>query len=192
MISRSGAQLPQEGNVTNVINPLLGFVAAGCGALMLVSLFLPWAQVQMLFISGSISYAQLCQFALQNASNSNDIALKAIGEEPRILLFFLPAVATLLTLSGGLTALLSAVGNAPTKLRGFSTGAVLGLGGVLGLIASGVLYVNLTDRSSGFSLTGLLGPGFFLFALTSAVATLAGFGAGALVTMMGQGSQRRS
>lgn len=161
---------------------MLDLIAAGCGAAMLFSLFLPWGQIQMFFVSGSVSYAQLCQMALQGASQSSDLTMRVIEQEPRILLFFLPALATLVTLGGGGISLIGAAGNLPPAVRSVPTGIVLGSGGALGLLASFLLFSNLGGSSSGMNLTNVLGLGFWLFALASLAAAVAGFGGGALKT----------
>lgn len=177
-VSQTSPEVRSQGAVS--ANGMLGLIATGCGAAMLFSLFLPWAQIQMFFMSGSVSYAQLCQLAMKGTSQSNDLAFKAIGQEPRILLFFLPALATLVALGGAGMALMGTAGNLPAAARSVSTGMVLGIGGALGLLAAFLLFSNLGGSSSGMNLSSVLGPGFWLFTLASLAATVAGFGGGAL------------
>ncbi|MDQ2730098.1 MAG: FHA domain-containing protein [Armatimonadota bacterium] len=133
--------------------PILPLASVVASLLMLISLFMPWAEVQVLFASMGGSYVQLCQLALRAMNGSPG----AVSGEPRALLIFLPSVATLVTLGS-----LGAWG------KSLLQAALLLTGGALGLLSSGMVYYYLSSGALNFS--GILGLGFKLFAFTSVVA----------------------
>lgn len=102
-IAAAGAPQVQNPHVPQIpqfqVNSEAGLVAATMiiGCVMLISLFLPWAQARFYSLGGSVTYIQLCQFMI-DALNSKS---RILNDAPLILLLiFVPGILTLHLLTG--------------------------------------------------------------------------------------------